>query len=752
MAVYRQLNLIAMLGFAALCAAPLRAADIDYDPRRSADLRRCDEQQHHGRLDAARACYQPLLRTGNALVRAEAAFALGDLRSANDLFRAAVAANESATQPRVRWGRLFLSTGQYADAVRLFQEALQLDDKDVGARVAMARVSVERFDGDIQEELDALLKDEPNQPEVHVIASRLALERGRLDDAVREAQRAQQLATQQKLPPLEPLALLAAVEVRRGRDGAAPIREALEYNPRYGEMFVLLGYLDVIRRLYREADVWLQRAVQIAPELPAAQREVGLNLMRLGRLAEARPHLVKAYEGDPYSAATANTLKLLDSLDKFDTIKVADPGMNLLLRKDELPTLGVYVEQLMRKALPEMSRRYGYTTSGPVTIELYPDHDDFAVRTAGLPGIGLLGVTFGNLVLMDSPSGRKRGEFHWGSVLWHELAHVFTLGVTQNRVPRWFSEGVSVYEEWTHGPTPGVNMTPDILDAYAKDLFLPIANLDNGFLRPTYEGQIQVAYQQAGLAVLFAAQRWGFPRVVAMLRAFDGKATTADAIRSVLQVEPEEFDKQFNAFMKERYSAYIADPKRWAELMERAHLMLNARNWTASREAAQAAITMFPDFTSGSSAYQVLAQAEEGAGNPAAAIAALQAWRKAGGWDPTDLRKLASMLLAAKKEAEATEVLAAVNYADPLTTEGHAQLGELLLAQKQGDAALREYQVLLKLQPGDTAVANYGAAAALNIKGDARQARRHLLQSLETAPNYRPAQHLLLEMSGDKAP
>ncbi len=203
---------------------------------------------------------QPLLRTGNALTRAEAAFALGDLRSANDLFRAAVAENPAAPLPRVRWGRMFISAGQYRDAMMLFQEALEIDKKDIGARLAMARVAVERFDGDIQEELDALLADAPNQPEIHVIAARLAIERGRLDDAVREAQRAQALATQQKLPPLEALALLAAVDVRRGRDGAAPIREALEYNPRYGEMFVLLGYLDVIRRLYREADVWLQRA------------------------------------------------------------------------------------------------------------------------------------------------------------------------------------------------------------------------------------------------------------------------------------------------------------------------------------------------------------------------------------------------------------------------------------------------------------------------------------------------------------
>jgi tetratricopeptide (TPR) repeat protein len=360
-------------------------------------------------------------------------------------------------------------------------------------------------------------------------------------------------------------------------------------------------------------------------------------------------------------------------------------------------------------------------------------------------------VTFGNLVLMDSPSGRKRGEFHWGSVLWHELAHVFTLGVTQNRVPRWFSEGMSVFEEWNFGPTPGVSMTPDIIDAFAKDLFLPVAKLDDGFLRPTYEEQVQVSYQQAGLICQFAAQRWGVPRLVAMLRTFDGKTTTAEAIRKVFEIAPEEFDKQFNTFMRERYAAYIADPKRWPDLVERAHRMLEARNWAEARSAAQAAITMLPEFTSGGSAYLVLAAAEEGAGNPNAAITALQSWRKAGGWDPDGLRKLGALLVAAKKDTEAAEVLAAVNYADPLVTDGRDQLGQLLLAQNKGAAALLEYQVLLALQPGDTAVANFGVARAYRMMGNRAQARRHLLDSLETAPNYRPAQHLLLEMTGEKA-
>jgi len=148
----------------------------------------------------------------------------------------------------------------------------------------------------------------------------------------------------------------------------------------------------------------------------------------------------------------------------------------------------------------------------------------------------------------------------------------------------------------------------------------------------------------------------------------------------------------------------------------------------------------------------MLADAEEGAGNTAAATDALLAWRKAGGWDPAGLRKLAAFQLAAGRRAEAIEVLDAVNYVDPLAPAGHAELGELLLAMNDGADALREYQVLLALAPLDTAAAHFGLARAYRATGDAPKARRHLLQSLETAPQFRPAQKLLLEMTGDRSP
>ena len=66
-----------------------------------------------------------------------------------------------------------------------------------------------------------------------------------------------------------------------------------------------------------------------------------------------------------------------------------------------------YVLELARESIATFSRRYGFKPREPMTVELYPDHDDFAVRVAALPGIGLLGVTFGYLVAMDSPSGPR---------------------------------------------------------------------------------------------------------------------------------------------------------------------------------------------------------------------------------------------------------------------------------------------------------------------------------------------------------
>src|SRR5947208_4767045 len=138
----------------------------------------------------------------------------------------------------------------------------------------------------------------------------------------------------------------------------------------------------------------------------------------------------------------------------------------------------------------------------------------------GMPGLGALGVTFGYVVAMDSPSGRRPGSFHWDSTLWHELSHVFVLSATKHRVPRWFTEGLAVHEETAASPDWGDRLTPEIIAAIRDKKLLPVAEIDRGFVHPTFPAQVIVSYYQAGKICDYISQRWGEPKLLDMIHEF----------------------------------------------------------------------------------------------------------------------------------------------------------------------------------------------------------------------------------------
>lgn len=752
-----------IMSFMGMSAAT--AQSIDYDPRRPAELRECDDHEYRGRVVEAKACYVRLLNGApSAIVQAEAAWRTGDLQRANRRFRDALAqGGPRMVYARSRWGRLFIETHQYDEAQRLFREALELSPEDIYARLGLARVLSEQFAGEAPELIAAVLGDDPAIVEAHVLAANLAIEEGKFDDARESLDRATRLADDADVPPLEIYAARAVLDLARGRDSATIARNTwvtrvLAYNPRYGSVFEQLARFEVMRRRYDAATPLLRQAVSVQPELWSAHAELGANLLRLGAMDEARQHMQRAYEGDPYSPTTVNTLRLLDRTNEVEALSTtvtlpasngtAATGVEIIVRlnRKEAGALHPYVQQLVRDSVVTFSQRYGYRPQQPLTVELYPDHDDFAVRVAALPGIGLLGVTFGSIVVMDSPSGRATGDFHWGTTLWHEMAHVFTLSMTDNRVPRWLSEGISVFEEWRTGPTPGVIVTPDVMTALREDRFLPIAELDSGFIRPQYPNQVQVSYTQAGLVCLFIEQRWGFEQLPALVRQFSKETSTRSAVESTLKISAEDFDKQFAVFVRERYGQLLTRFDEWQQATRTARSAVESQQWQAAIEPARKAIELYPEDLNGPSPYLLLAQALEKTGQRAQAIETLKRYRDAGGWDPSALRQLADWLQAAGSAGESIDVLSAVNYADPMQAQQHQTLGERLLEAGRAEESLREFQVLLALHTHDAAAAHFGMARALRAQGDRAASRYHLLDALEIAPHYKPAQSLLLEM------
>ena len=509
--------LLLCLGCSALFGAPLYPDR----GRRSELLEPCDEHYDRGRRGQAAGCYREfIVRSADPAVRAEAFWRLGDLKSANESFRAAVNAAPDDADLRVRWGHLYVQSHQEGEAAKLFAEALERDEDHVAAKLGAAGVMAGRFEGAALEKVNEALAAKPEQVDGHLLLARMALEEGNLEKAEQSLQAALEKAESLQASPLETYALLASLDLLRNNRDSAWIDKALARNPTFGKIYAEQAHFYVITRRYREATERLKKAVALDPSLWQAHAELGVNLMREGLEDEGRRHLEIAYNGDPYSAKTVNTLRLMDSFDDFVTLSnkerdpsapgegadeeelralLTKPEILVKLHKDEAELLRPYVFELAERAVAEFSRKYDFVPEKPVQIELYPNHDDFAVRTMAMPGIGLLGVTFGYVVAMDSPSGREPGGFHWGTTLWHELAHVFTLEATDHLVPRWYSEGVSMYEEWQGDPRWGESIGPDFISAVQQEKLLPVAELDRGFIRPRFPGQVQVSYMQAGL-------------------------------------------------------------------------------------------------------------------------------------------------------------------------------------------------------------------------------------------------------------
>ena len=739
-------------GAALALASPVPGQRGDERGARHEALAPCDELHDRGNAIDAATCYRGLLRLDDLAAQAEAYWMLGDLKAANECFREAVKLEPEDPDLRVRWGHLYIQSHQQAEAGALFQEALELDEDHVSAQLGMATVLASRFEGKAVELAQEALKQRPEQAEGHLLLGRMALEEGDLAAARKSLETGLDQALELGLAPLGAYALLASLEMLEGERDNQWVDKALAYNPRYGEIYAEQAHFYVITRRYREATERLRKAIEVAPSLWRAHAELGVNLMREGLDDEGRRHLEIAYGGDPYSAKTVNTLRLLDTYDQFDTFEDADPGADGVVRavfrldKDESELLLPYVRELTNRAVAEFTRKYEFELKSPVRVEFYPNHDDFAVRTMAMPGIGLLGVTFGYVVAMDSPSGREPGGFHWGTTLWHELAHVFTLESTDHLVPRWYSEGISMYEEWMADVRWGESVGPEYIEAVRKSELLPIVELDRGFIRPKHAGQVAISYMQAGFVCKYIAERWGEGKLVELLRGFGAKVPTDANIAAVLGTSPEDFDEQFDDYMRDALGPALDGLPRWRSNLKTALERARDGEWAEVIEPAEAAKAAYPQHVGSGSAYMLLANAHDKAGNREAAVAELQEYERRGGRQPETLKKLAGWLEEAERSAEAVYTYEGLIYNWPQDEELHARLGELHLEAGKTDLARREFEVVLALDPLDRATAEYNLARAYVKIGDLASARLHVLQALERAPTFGPALQLLLQV------
>ncbi len=701
----------------------------------------CRTLRKHGQQAEAHTCFESLVSSNSAYYRAEGYWGLEQYDQANEQFRIATAPAGSDPLYRVRWGRLLHERFNNGDAAGLFQEALQRDPKNAQAYLGLAIVSADGFDGKATQYVSKALELDPKLVEAHEFAANLALENADTEHAVAQADEAIGLSSD----ALDALAIHAAVELLADRSPDAWFDKIHKVNPHDGETYARVGHYLELNYRFEDAIAYYRKAVEADPRLWPARSQLGVSLMRMGEEEEPFKQLEMCYNNGYRDAETVNSLRLLDSYKNFVTYK--ENGTILRLRKNEADLLHPYFEAELQRILPTYDKKYKMHLTGPVQVEVYPDHEDFAVRTMGMPGLGALGVTFGQVVAMDSPSARKPGDFNWGSTLWHEMSHVYILSATNHRVPRWFTEGLAVHEETNVSPEWGDRISPEILVAIRDKKLLPVAKLDRGFIFPEYPAQVVVSYFEAGSICDYIKSHWSEDKLLDMVHSYAARKTTLEVIQADLGVSPEEFDKQYLAWINERYGKTAAGFDEWHKQLEQLAEASKKDQNDVVLQQGPGVIRLYPEYIGDANAYEIVAVADLAKGDKKGAVAVLTEYEKVGGEDPAILKKLASLEEELGQPNDAAATLERINYIYPVHDEAmHRHLGDLWFAQANYPGAIREYTAVVALNPLDKAGAQFSLAQAYYKAGQRDKAEESVLAALEAAPGYRPAQKLLLEI------
>ena len=669
-------------------------------------------------------------------------------------YDAAIAADSGNIDARIEAGEMFLEKYNGPDARQMFGGILKENPSNPRALLGMARVLV--FDG--APGADSLVKRSLAVNE-RLVDARLMLARLRLDsedydDAEREATRA--LETDPGSPVGH--ALIAASRYmrddRKGFDEAS--RRALERDPKSVVLHTTLAEVASRNRRYQAAVDFARRAVMLDSSSSLAQGTLGMNALRIGQFDTARVHLDRAFARDPYHVWIKNTLDLLDTFGQYKETRTK--RFHLIIHGREADLLAPYLLELLDEGYEKLAARYGYEPPTPIRLEVYRSHGDFSVRTVGLPGLGALGVSFGSVLAMHSPSARKVGEYNWGSTVWHELAHAFTLGMTDHRIPRWLSEGISVREERRARPGWGADTPLGFLVAYARGQMPPVSRMNDAFTRPAFPEQTALAYYQASLVIEMIEENFG-PRAVADILKEYRTNGTGPVIQRTLKASAQQLDNQLDAYIRKRFARQFAalgvgagdaaDRPPRGEFMS---LIAEGRSAVARGQHAEAiavferAKALFPEYAEDESPYRYLAAAYKATGDLRRAAAELQAHTLLNEADYEANIELSGMLEQLGDRAGAAAALERAIWISPYEPSLHLRLAEHLSAIGEHKKAVRERRAIVALDPVDRAEARYQLARALVDAGDRASARREVLLALEEAPSFERAQTLLLEL------
>lgn len=533
---------------------------------------------------------------------------------------------------------------------------------------------------------------------------------------------------------------------------------------------------------FAEGAVYQRRSLELDPDYSAASFQLAQDLLRLGEDENGWELAQTISKDDPYNVVAHNLVTLNDRVRGFT--RIASDGIEVRMDPAEAKLYGGAVMDLLREAKGVLCEKYRVVPNAPIVVEIFPEQGDFAIRTFGLPGgAGFLGVCFGRVITANSPASQGASPANWQSVLWHEFCHVVTLEKTHNRMPRWLSEGISVYEERQREPSWGESMTPTYREMMLGDDLTSVSQLSAAFLSPKSPMHLQFAYYESSLVVEYLIEKHGLDSLLKILDDLADGISMPDALgRNIGSTE--KLDADFASFATELANDWAAgaefnrdelpdeatpeQTKTWIEANPNNYwaLLAKAKSQVAAKDFDEAKLTLqrivevgavtgqrdgplvmladvYRKLNDSTNEQATLVRITTLSSNALDEIERLiQISREQSDWEA--LLRYGEQYLAIQPLVE-TGYRAVV---DACTHLDSSDAGET--TNQSRERAVAGLTALAILDPVDPAGVDFQIAKLMAKMNRNDEAKRHVLKALDEAPRYRDAHRLLLQLeSGD---
>ena len=663
-------------------------------------------------------------------------------------------------------GELSLEKHDYALAAEAYEQAIKIDAGDPDAHYGLAQAFAASDEEKAKESLAAALAKNPNH-----VPSLLMLVDGHVDaENYDEAEKllAQVLKINSEHSQAWAYRAVVAHLTNQPAKEKVARQAALKWWPANPEVDHLIGRKLSQNYRFAEGAAYQRNALKLSAGYLPAKMQLAQDLLRLGQEEEGWKLADDVFSNDAYNVVAHNLVTLQDSLSKFRTLE--SDGFHVRMDSREAEIYGPRVLDLLKRARKQLCKKYDVELEGPIVVELFPRQQDFAIRTFGLPGGGMfLAVCFGNVITANSPASQSENPANWEATLWHEFCHVVTLNKTNNKMPRWLSEGISVYEERLADPTWGQSITPRYREMMLGDELTPVSELSGAFLKAESPLHVQFAYYESSLVVEFLVEKYGIEtlkrvlvdlgvgmpindslaRYTGSLAALDkeftefahkrAKSLAPAADWTEPELPPLADAKQLAAWVKEH-------PNNYQALQRLAKRLIADKQWKAAKEPLAKMRELYPTDAGPENPHTMLAAVHRELGETSEEQAVLKSLAELSADDVAALARLSELASEAKDWPMTLKYATRLLAVNPLQRAPHRQVAAAAQATGNDALAIESYRALLLLEPADPAEIHFQLATLLQRTGELATAKRHALQALEEAPRYRAAHARLLEI------